>query len=47
MALKVLLNNALMELNRNKTQELYLASQALTEKNYFLNVTLPAFIGSI
>ena len=35
-ALKVLLNNAIMELEK-----------ALAEKNYFLNVTLPAFMGKI
>ena len=45
MALRVLHHNITMELQRNKTAELYLAAEASEAKNYMLTVTLPGTIG--
>ena len=41
-----LLHDLIIELNKNKTAELYLASRDAGDTNYILSVTIPALLGN-
>ena len=41
-----LLHDLIIELNKNKTAELYLASRDAGDTDYILSVTIPALLGN-
>ena len=46
MGVRDLLHDLIIELNKNKTAELYLASRDAGDTNYILSVTIPALLGN-
>ena len=46
MGLRELVHDLIIELNKNKTAELYLASRDAGDTNYILSVTIPALLGN-
>ena len=46
MGVRDLLHDLIIELNKNKTAEMYLASRDAGDTNYILSVTIPALLGN-